>query len=125
VPGVALDHGVQLADGFVERSLIEQHAAEGGARLEIVGLDLDGPPQPLFGVLVLEEIAIHAAQVEGRLAVVGVRSGARPENSRRPCGSSRRSLVVKFQALVELLNGGARAAAHDQNLERDGDLLPG
>ena len=114
-----------MPDGLVDRAFVQQHAAEAGARLDIIGIDLERLAEVLFGLLLFEEGVVGAAEVQGGLAVGRVLG----ERLLEVLGGLEvillEALVVELEALVEMVERRLRAAALELDLEADGALLAG
>jgi hypothetical protein len=69
MPGLKLQHDIQLADGFIHPPDIQQHAAIIRVRFQIIGVDLDSFLIVLFRLLLVKEGVVSEAKTERCLAI--------------------------------------------------------
>ena len=98
---IALHNHRQLADRLVGVANVQQHPGEAGAGFQVVRIDLDGLPECLLRFLLIEERVVRPAQVQRRLAVLGVRRQRLFEVLGGLAVVFLVSLVIELQALVE------------------------
>src|SRR5215467_1331442 len=92
---------------------------------EVVRVQTDGFLVVMAGVLVIEERAVSASQVEGGAAVSGIGGEGSLEELYCLLILLLAAFEVMLHAVVEQVNGGLVAPAGNQDADTDGRLLSG